>query len=67
MCHFTLLVNYFEIHACFKLCCFISNNSAVIPANLYNLPVIPANLLSGILVVNALTKRFPIKAFGNDM
>jgi hypothetical protein len=33
---------------------------------LNNPDVIPANLLSGNLAVNALSKRFPIKTFGND-
>jgi hypothetical protein len=31
-----------------------------------DLHVIPEKFLSGDLAVNALSKRFPIKAFGND-
>jgi hypothetical protein len=31
-----------------------------------NFHVIPADLLSGDIAVNTLSKRFPIKAFGND-
>jgi hypothetical protein len=50
----------FVFFACFKLCCFLPNSFHVI------FHVIPANLLSGNPAVNALSKRFPIKTFGND-